>query len=43
MIPSGSRKSQLFWTSITEEWMNEWNTLEAFVIKRKYFAQENRD
>ena len=21
--------------------MNEWNTLEAFVIKRKYFAQEN--
>jgi hypothetical protein len=24
-----------------KEWMNEWDTLEAFVIKRKYFAQEN--
>jgi hypothetical protein len=24
-----------------KEWMNEWNTLEAFVIKRKYFAHED--
>lgn len=24
-----------------KEWMNEWNILEAFVIKRKSFAQEN--
>jgi hypothetical protein len=24
-----------------KEWMNEWNTLEAFMVKRKSFAHEN--